>query len=743
MPGAFDVVRDGTHPYDSGPMNKTLRSAFAIMFGAATSVAAQQSGARVSVRVMAEGQPLAHAQARSGTSGAETNAAGLARLTLPPGQQTLKVTLLGYRPDSVTFVVVRDTLVEFTLEAVAAELSGVVVMSARGAQRIEAEPLRVEVMGGDDVAEKTEMRPSDLTKFLAEMAGVRVQQLSAASGAAAVRLQGLKPRYSLLLADGLPLYGGSGSGLDLLQLPPADLHQIEVVKGPASALYGASALGGMINLISKRPGHESDYLLQGTSELGFNSFGWQSNRVNDRFGYTVVSGLHSQKVKDMDGDNWGDIPGVRRAEVRPRLFFDWPAGHTLFVTVGATAEKRDGGMLPGTLAPDGLPYSESVKTTRADVGVVAHRLVGRTGLVQWRTAANVDRKNKTFGSVAEDVTRSTMFTEVSYANSAGNHDWLAGTAAQVDAAKLPQFTGDEYTFSTVSAFAQDAWHFTPKWSITGSARADQHNRYGLNFSPRVSLLRQVAKGWTARVSATRGFFAPSPFVEESEAVGARRIRGFNGLEVETADYAAFDVNGRQGPVELNATAFASRINHQVMATPDTLAGTIVLSNAVAEATTSGAEFFAVYDLDPLFITALYTLTFAHEPASATSNVATQAPYLPRHAAGIDITWEDAEHGTWIALEAFYTGTQPLDRDPYRSIGRPFTVVGILFSQHVGRYKFFFNIENATNVKQTNFDPLLLPARRTTGEWTTNVWAPLEGRVFSFGIRLSSGDLVPH
>ena len=174
-------------------------------------LAAQQGGATVTVRVNTEGVPLENAIVRSGTRGAPTNAAGLARLALPSGPATIRVSLLGYRPDSMSIVVRAggDTTLTFALAPAAEELEAVVVTTARGAKRLEEEPTRIEVLSGDDVAEKTEMRPNDLRNFLSEMAGIRVQQTSAGSGASAVRMQGLRPRYTLLLADGLPLYGRS------------------------------------------------------------------------------------------------------------------------------------------------------------------------------------------------------------------------------------------------------------------------------------------------------------------------------------------------------------------------------------------------------------------------------------------------------------------------------------------------------------------------------------------------------
>jgi len=221
--------------------------------------------ARLSVRVSAEGNPLQQAQVATGIDIVPTNAAGIARLTLKPGTHLVRVRMIGFKPDSftVTLAANADTTVLIELKPAAEELEQMYVTSTRGVKRLEDEPTRIEVLGGDDVAEKTEMRPQDLKGFLTEMAGVRMQTTSAATGAAGVRLQGLKPRYSLILADGLPLYGNGGIGLDLLQMPPADLKQIEVVKGPASALYGSNALAGTINLISKRPGTRATFSCTG------------------------------------------------------------------------------------------------------------------------------------------------------------------------------------------------------------------------------------------------------------------------------------------------------------------------------------------------------------------------------------------------------------------------------------------------------------------------------------------------
>src|SRR5205085_9422916 len=119
------------------------------------------------------------------------------------------------------------------------------------------------------IEEKMMMTPGDITMMLNEMGGLRVQTTSPGLGAASVRIQGMKGRYTRFLSDGLPLFGQQGGGLGLLQIPPMDLGQVEVIKGAASALYGAGAMGGVVNLISRRPQSEPIYdFLVNRSTLG-------------------------------------------------------------------------------------------------------------------------------------------------------------------------------------------------------------------------------------------------------------------------------------------------------------------------------------------------------------------------------------------------------------------------------------------------------------------------------------------
>src|SRR5918995_425395 len=123
-----------------------------------------------------------------------------------------------------------------------------------------------------------------------------------------------------------------------------DLGQVEVIKGVASSLYGAGAMGGVVNLISRRPGAEPerDFLLNRSSRGGTDAVAFYSSPVTTQWSVSLLGGGHWQEQNDVDADGWADLPGYSRGVFRPRVFWDGGNGNTLFATVGVTVEDRDG-----------------------------------------------------------------------------------------------------------------------------------------------------------------------------------------------------------------------------------------------------------------------------------------------------------------------------------------------------------------------------------------------------------------
>ena len=616
----------------------------------------------------------------------------------------------------------------------------IVVQATRSRRRVQDEPIRVDVLNREEIEEKITMRPGNIAMILSETGGVRVQVTSPALGSANVRVQGMNGRYTQLLADGLPLYGGQASSLGLLQIPPTDLGQVEVIKGAASALYGPTALGGVINLVSRRPGDAPQFesLLNVTSRDGQDFTAYGAAPLGNGWGASVTGGLHRQSRQDFDADGWVDLPGYDRWTMRPRLYWRGGNGATLFATIGAMGENRRGGTLPGRTVPDGSFFPQSQETDRLDGGLVAELPVAGIGTVQLRASAMQQDHRHVFGAVIEEDEHHTLFTEASLVGEAGGTSWVAGIAYQVDGYHSDAFPLFDYDFRVPGLFAQVEQDIGERLTLAGSARLDLHNVYGTRFSPRLSMLFRPGH-WTIRASAGRGFYAPTPFVDETEAAGLARLEPLSNIRAETAESASLDIGYARGPVEANLTLFGSDMRGTTrldVVDPSPANGRVRLVSVDGTTRIRGAELLLRYRWQGLTVTGSYMFVDSSEPDPSGMGRRT-VPLTPRHSAGMVAMWE--RHGAGrIGFEAYYTGRQQLEDNPFRTESRPYFELGLLGEIVLGKVRLFVNAENLLNVRQTRYDPLVRPVRAPDGRWTVDAWAPTEGFTVNGGLRLTFG-----
>jgi outer membrane receptor for ferrienterochelin and colicins len=267
-----------------------------------------------------------------------TDDGGNAVITLKPGRvEEVLIEKEGFAPltTSVTLEAGREQHLVAELQAEPALDEHVTVVAAtRTGRRLEEQPMRVEVLTREEIEEKLLMTPGDIVMMLNEMGGMRVQATSPSLGAASVRIQGMRGRYTRVLSDGLPLYGEVG-GLGLLQIPPMDLGQVEVIKGVASARYGAGAMGGVVNLLSRRPEPETrqELLFNRSTRGATDAVAFLSGSLGNQWSATLLGGGHWQQAADVEDDGWADLPGYSRGVIRPRFFWDGGEGRTFFATI--------------------------------------------------------------------------------------------------------------------------------------------------------------------------------------------------------------------------------------------------------------------------------------------------------------------------------------------------------------------------------------------------------------------------
>jgi len=616
------------------------------------------------------------------------------------------------------------------------------VRASRLGRIVTESATRTEIINGEEIQEKALMRPGNISMLVAETGGVRVQTTSPALGSSNIRLQGLYGRYTQLLSDGLPLYGGQTASIGLMQIPPTDLANVEIIKGSASSLYGGSALGGVINLISRTPSddYEGEVLVNATSKNGQDITSYFASPLTNTLSASITAGIHHQEEQDLDDDGWIDMAGYERGSVRPRFYWQGENGANLYVTLGAMKEERNGGTLSDATTPDGNEFYQTQDTLRADVGFIYDKPLGEVMNINVRgSAMNQDHEHE-FGVVQEDDSHESYLIESSLSGYSDQTAWLVGLALQSEKFESDTFPEFDYSYQVPGLFSQVDYEASDEVSMSFSARTDWHSEYGTQVSPRISLLYSP-ENWTIRGAYGQGFFAPSPFIEDIDEAGLSRLAPLEDLDEERASTASLDISYVQGSVETSLTLFTSDIDN--VTELEVIDGIVQSSdkqvrivNAAGESEISGAEILLRYRWRDIKFTGSYLYTDATKESDSGFERVPLA-LTPQHSAGLVVMWE--EHGSHLlGFEAYYTGTQHLENNPYRERSDPYWHLGLLGQVTIGKVSLFVNAENLLNVRQTKEDSLVLPEQAASGRWTTDIWSRNDGFTVNAGLRFQFG-----
>lgn len=699
-------------------------------------LAAQDGTGTLLVRVRRpDSTPLPGAFVRAGRIAAVTDAAGLARVELPATLISVVVSHPAYESQSFEMTIVASVSQEadVVLRALPPARGAAAVGVTRTGGRLADDPVPIDLLAGDDLADETQSHPTDLTQLLGRMRGVRPQTLTGALDATRARIRGLGGQYTALLLDGMPLLGGRAESYALRQVSPMEVGQVEVVKGASTALHGPAAAGGVINLVSRPADRNAARLaVAQSSERGGDVMFWGSRRASPTLGATIFGDFHQQRLVDPDDDQWGEFPRAIRLSVRPRLHLDRPNGDGLTATAGAFTEDRTGGFLLTNLDPN--PYREELRTRRFDGAVTARRMTSDGGGWQLRLAASSRSVRHQFGSVLERDRRSTLFGDLTYTRSARSASVVAGVAYQRDALRqrdLPEF---DYTHSVPSGFVQ-VTVASPSARVTGTAigRCDRHNVHGLQCTPQIAVLLRPSATLDARLSGGLGYVAPTPLTDDVEALGLHAIIPV-GARAERTLTAALDLTWKRDALELGGTLAFTRLTNAARLIPfagDTLRRLRFIT--VTEPTRIvSLDLVAVYRADPLMATAFYSWVDGSEGIPGQTG-RREIDFTPRHALGAELSWRSpGASGTWVSLEASYSGRQFVWDNPRRTETPGYTLVHATVSQRTGRARVFLSGENLFDVKLTDYEPVLLPAPVEGGRRTAGPWVPLRGRVLSLG-----------
>ena len=710
---------------------------------------AQTLTGTIIVHVTADSSPIPGATIATGTTNRVTDRSGVAKFTLPTGRRTFRVTPVGFRPESLAvYVGVGTTNVNIPLhhKAVLPDVSVAATRDGRpvaDAPRARAMPTTratsVKTADRDVLDEQLDASVSNVADVLTHADGVRIQQLSAGSGGAGIRIRGMPGRYTKILSDGLPLYGATPEGLDPLQIPALDLQRVELIKGITSPLYGPTALSGVVNLVSAPPTSPSEVIVNGTTREASDVAIWQTHTFTPQWAASLVAGRHYRNPSDPDGDGWAEVAGYKRIVARPRVYWSRSERSSWFMTGGWMSENRRSGTFENARLPDFNRFSDDADTRRADVGTVGRIQLDTNSLLTVRASTTREWRTRWYGEDRERDRRSTIFTEVALTKSLGDNVLVTGAALERDQYVALDTREHSYRFTTPALFAQHTWTYEGWLDVTSNARLDLQSEFGDFVSPRVSVFVHPSGEWNARFSAAKGVYAPTPLTDETEAFGLSHLRPTT-REAEHATGWSLDVGRMKGALEMRGSAYRTVVNHPLVLR--TRGEELELVNADEASRTQGIDLLARYRMRPLRFTASYSYIDATRPEIGQiigvdfefdTTMRRVVPLNPRHALNLDVAHE-RENDRLVGLEVHFTGRQALS-DTLVTVSQAYVTIDARLEKHVRRAILFVRGKDLNGVHQAQFTPLLRQASGPAGQWTNDVWAPLDGRVISVGLRL--------
>lgn len=657
---------------------------------------------------------------------------------IPNGLQTFTVTHVGFEETtaSYTFPLPADTVLLIMLhpgEEEHEEEEEVVVTATRTSRTIANTPTRIEVISGEELAEKGNMKPGEIRMLLGESTGIQTQQTSATSYNYSIRIQGLDGRYTQILKDGYPLYAGFSGGLSIMQIAPLDLRQVEVIKGSASTLYGGGAIAGLVNLVSKTPGKERElgFLANGTSAVGLDLSGFYSERYG-KAGLTLFASRNSSAAYDPADIGLTAIPKFERYTINPRLFL-YGKNTTADVGVSYITEDRIGGSVE-YIKHGGTGYFEENNTDRITTQAgITHRVSDRSTF-QLKNSYSRFNRDIIIPTYRFEALQQSSFTELTWNHQRKLSQWVVGANLLTDDLAEKRWSADparDYHFKTYGVFVQNAWTASEKFTLETGLRGDYVNEYGFELLPRVSALLHLAPKLTTRLGGGYGYKTPTVFNEESERIQFQNVLPID--EARTWDERSvggnWDINYRThiGGVgfTINHLFFYTRLKHplELVGAPG---GKLEFRNADGHIDTRGMEtnLRFLYGDFKLFVG--YTFTDANTHYSGVKN---QLPLTARHRLNNVLMFE-VEEKLKLGLEAYYFSRQQLSDG---TTGKPYWIAGFMAEKLWERFSVFLNFENFTNTRQTRFDTIYTGT--IDNPVFRDIYAPVEGFVVNGGIKL--------
>jgi len=457
---------------------------------------------------------------------------------LPFDEGILKVSMMGYEPVSTSIRFPIKMSLDLRLEKTLIEMSSIVITGTKTERYLKDVPVTTQVIKG---AKLRESGPMDVSQILNELTGVAVVENQFGTG---IELGGFGADHILVLIDGMEILGRTNGQLDISQIATDQIERIEVVKGASSALYGSEAMGGIINVITKKPQKDFNILLSGDA----GSYGrlngditlmggvgnWRSKLFANRRKYGGNDSNNnslwengSSYTKYNTGlriDNPGILDGILRLD--SRVFFETQNLNTENIFEDVTDNLR---------LTNRLEYEGNRKTIQYKTGLEYSYF---NHLYEQFVMSSGYKKSS-------DRTIDNLFkVDMTFQREISNHLMNGGIGYEYESIESDRINTNKQNSNLIFGFAQDEWHLNQKLTFLAGFRIDDHSLYGSYLSPKFSIMFKPEPISRIRFSYGNGFKAPTfkeLFLDYHILQIGYNIIGNPDLEPEISNSLIFDM----------------------------------------------------------------------------------------------------------------------------------------------------------------------------------------------------------
>ena len=563
---------------------------------------------KISGKVLSsKGTPLEFANVliKETNQGAVTDGSGKFQLeVVEKGPFTLQISLLGYQ-NLVSVVELPVDELEFPLISLDTQLDEIVVSGTlQEVSRLDS-PVPVEVYKSSFF--RANPAPSLFESFQ-NINGVRPQVNCNICNTGDIQINGLAGPYTMILIDGMPIVSGLATVYGLSGIPQALIDRIEVVKGPASTLYGSEAVAGLINVITKRP--------ENAPLVSLDAFGSTWGELNLDLGIKSSFGKNIQSLTgintfwydtpiDYNQDGMTDLTLQKRFSVFQKLQITQKKGNILSLAGRYINEDRWGGQMNWTPAFRGgdVIYGESIRTQRWEF-FGNYQLPVKEQL-NFQFSANGHNQDSYYGNVFYGADQRIGFGQLTWNKLVGKNQLLAGAAYRLtyyddSTPATAESNGQEnspFVTHLPGLFLQNELKLSPTQSLLGGIRYDYNTVHGSIWSPRLNYkISSADKSLIWRISVGNGFRVANVFTEDHAALtGARQVV----FEEELNPERSWNVNtnlvkkiysDRGNYFGLEGSVFYTQFSNQIIPDYETNPNQIIYSNLDGTSRSQGASF---------------------------------------------------------------------------------------------------------------------------------------------------------